>query len=74
MHLVKDKMLAKNMKTKGLEPMRNLKSTLIPGARTQQNNPQMVLEYLKKDWMALARARGKSSSTETPPGNTNDGG
>ncbi|KAH9847172.1 hypothetical protein C2E23DRAFT_742512, partial [Lenzites betulinus] len=56
LHLLRDKALAKRMKNRGKEAVREL--TVITGiGRTEEQNPQTVLRDLKQDWLEMARQR-----------------
>ncbi|KAH9849690.1 Endonuclease/exonuclease/phosphatase, partial [Lenzites betulinus] len=58
LHLLKDKVLARKMKTHGREAVKQLREVMAAG-RTEDKNPQTILYSLKQDWLAMARKREK---------------
>ncbi|KAH9856441.1 Endonuclease/exonuclease/phosphatase, partial [Lenzites betulinus] len=62
MHLLKDKTLAKRMKERGEEARSEIEAIQREG-RTENRNPQITLQALKTDWLAMARKR----EVETTP-------
>ncbi len=59
MQLIKDKRLARAVKERGIEAMRELATIEAEGGRSEQRNPQRILHGLKRDIMKLAREREK---------------
>ncbi len=59
-HLLKDKTLSQRMKACGMQALNDVRALREAGARSADHNPQTILARLKKDWMALARAREKT--------------
>ncbi len=55
--LLKDKTLAKRIKARGVEALRDLDTIASTGRRTEANNPQTVLHQFKGALMRLARER-----------------
>ncbi|KAI0358356.1 hypothetical protein OH77DRAFT_1519020 [Trametes cingulata] len=59
MHLLKDKNLAEKMKSRGLRALEQLGEVERAG-RTNESNPQRVLESMKSDWLRMAKEREKN--------------
>ncbi len=59
LQLIKDKKLAKEIKTRGLEAMRELTEIETLGIRSKDVNPQRVLYTFKLEVMKMAREREK---------------
>ncbi len=58
--LLKDRTLTKQIRTRGLEAMRELAAIEMAGGRTETSNPQRILCRLKADIMRLARERERA--------------
>ncbi|KAI0677139.1 Endonuclease/exonuclease/phosphatase [Trametes maxima] len=56
LYLLKDKVLAKKMKSRGMSALAELEEITRKG-RTERVNPQTVLYEMKKDWLKMARER-----------------
>ncbi|KAH9849474.1 Endonuclease/exonuclease/phosphatase, partial [Lenzites betulinus] len=54
--LLRDKKLAKQMKARGKEAEARIAEVVRDG-RTDERNPQTILEALKDDWMSIAKKR-----------------
>ncbi|KAI1781991.1 Endonuclease/exonuclease/phosphatase [Ganoderma leucocontextum] len=59
--LMKDKVLKKEMKKRGLEAIKDLDSLDAGTARTENFNAQVVLHKMKSDMMAMARKRERET-------------
>ncbi len=55
--LLRDKSLAKKIKARGLEAIRELDDLTVHGTRSAATNPQMILHRFKTDMMRMARDR-----------------
>ncbi|RPD72955.1 DNase I-like protein, partial [Lentinus tigrinus ALCF2SS1-7] len=58
--LLKDKMLAKSIKARGMEALRELADLEAMGVRSDTANPQLILHKFKVDAMLMARDREKA--------------
>ncbi|KAI0764255.1 Endonuclease/exonuclease/phosphatase, partial [Trametes elegans] len=57
LHLLKDKQLSKQLKSRGILAQRELEALEAGSSRSESHNPQTILNKLKGDWLELARAR-----------------
>lgn len=55
LQLLQTKALTKQMKRRGCEAIAELQLLKESGERTEDRNPQTILNKLKKDWMTMAR-------------------
>ncbi|KAI9056270.1 DNase I-like protein, partial [Trametes sanguinea] len=60
LHLLKNKILAKDMKRRGLEAVAEIERIKRDG-RTETSNPQLVLSAMKRDWLDMARKLEKET-------------
>ncbi|KAI1792645.1 Endonuclease/exonuclease/phosphatase [Ganoderma leucocontextum] len=59
--MLKDKKLAKAMKERGIQAMAELDSMETNGMpRSDENNPQTILQKLKADWLKMGKARERA--------------
>ncbi|KAI1783678.1 Endonuclease/exonuclease/phosphatase, partial [Ganoderma leucocontextum] len=54
-HLVHNRTLTQQMKKRGREAIAELEDLTERGARSEAENPQIILSRLKRDWMKMAR-------------------
>ncbi|KAJ3002608.1 hypothetical protein NUW54_g5756 [Trametes sanguinea] len=61
LHLIKDKQLSKQLKTRGIQAQQEIEALEASGSRTGERNPQTILSSLKQDWLAMARKRERET-------------
>ncbi|OSD08369.1 DNase I-like protein, partial [Trametes coccinea BRFM310] len=59
LHLLSNKGLAKKMKARGLEALKEVQALERSGTRSDIHNPQTVLAAMKREWLDMARALEK---------------